>query len=71
MSEIDDFRKTKDQYFGGAQGSLLPVGQRKRTLELKYFAENLEPQCVLAVEEFPKDGRYLACIISCNHIHSR
>ena len=56
MSEIGDFRKTKDQYFGGAQGSLLPVGQRTRFKGLQYFAENSEPQCVQAVEEFPKDG---------------
>ena len=69
MSLIGEFRKTKDLYFGGAEGLLLPSGQRKRFKGLQYFAENLKPQSVLAVKEFPNYGRYLACIISCNQTH--
>ena len=59
MSEIGDFRKAKDRYFGGDQNSPLTVDQRKRFTGLEYFEENAELQFVLAVEEFPDDAKDL------------
>lgn len=57
MSEIGDFRKAKDQYFGGDQDSPLTPEQRKRFRGLRYFPENPKLQFALSVEEFPKDAR--------------
>ena len=57
MSEIGDFRKAKDQYFGGGQDSPLTPEQRKRFSGLQYFPENPELRFVLSVEEFPSDAR--------------
>lgn len=59
MTEISDFRKAKDQYFGGDQNSPLTVDQRKRFQGLQYFAENSNLRFVLAVEEFPTDSKDL------------
>ena len=42
MSEIGDFRKSKDQYFGGDPISPLTSEQRKGFKGLKYFAENAD-----------------------------
>ena len=57
MSEIGEFRKAKDQYFGGDQSSPLTPDQRKRFRGLQYFEENSKLQFVLSVEEFPKDAK--------------
>ncbi len=57
MSETGDFRKAKDQYFGGGQDSPLTPDQRNRFRGLQYFPENSELQFVLSVEEFPEDAR--------------
>ena len=57
MSEICEFRKAKDQYFGGDQNSPLTPDQRKRFRGLQYFDENSKLQFVLSVEEFPKDAK--------------
>lgn len=57
MSEIGDFRKAKDQYFGGDQNSPLTVDQRKRFKGLQYFPENEGLRFVLAVEEFANDSK--------------
>ena len=57
MSEIGDFRKSKDKYFGGDQSSPLTPEQRKRFIGLQYFPENPGLQFVLAVEEFPNDSK--------------
>jgi uncharacterized protein (DUF1684 family) len=59
MSEIGDFRKAKDQYFGGDPNSPLTPGQRKGFKGLKYFAENEDLQFVLAVDEFPDESKDL------------
>jgi len=53
MSEIGDFRKAKDQYFGGDQNSPLTVDQRKRFKGLQYFAENEGLRFVLAWRNLP------------------
>ena len=58
-SEISDFRKAKDRYFGGDQNSPLTVDQRKRFRGLQYFSENEGLRFVLAVEEFPEDSKDL------------
>ena len=57
MSEIGEFRKAKDQYFGGDQSSPLTPDQRNRFRGLQYFEENSKLQFVLSVEEFPKDAK--------------
>ncbi|PKB71704.1 MAG: hypothetical protein BZY87_04340 [SAR202 cluster bacterium Io17-Chloro-G6] len=57
MSEIGDFRKAKDQYFGGDQDSPLTFEQRKRFRGLQYFPENSKLKFVLSVEEFSRDDR--------------
>ncbi|MBC8281289.1 MAG: DUF1684 domain-containing protein [Chloroflexi bacterium] len=57
MSEIVDFRKAKDQYFGGDRNSPLTPEQRKRFSGLQYFEENEALQFVLEVEEFPNDDK--------------
>ncbi|MDA0262957.1 MAG: DUF1684 domain-containing protein [Chloroflexi bacterium] len=57
MSEIVDFRKAKDRYFGGDEHSPLTPEQRKRFSGLRYFAENPKLQFLLGVDEFPKDGK--------------
>ena len=59
MTEISDFRKAKDQYFGGGQNSPLTVDQRNRFRGLQYFSENEGLRFVLAVEEFPNDSKDL------------
>jgi len=59
MSEITDFRKAKDQYFGGAQNSPLTNPQRNRFGGLEYFEENADLQFVLGVEEFSNDAKDL------------
>ena len=59
MSEITDFRKAKDQYFGGDQNSPLTNAQRNRFRGLEYFKENVDLQFVLGVEEFPNDAKDL------------
>ena len=57
MSEIGDFRKGKDKYFGGSEDSPLTPEQRKRFRGLRYFPEDPALQFVLSVEEFPEDQR--------------
>jgi len=59
MSEIGDFRKSKDQYLGGDPNSPLTPEQRKGFKGLKYFAENADLQFVLEVEEYPDDSKDL------------
>ncbi len=59
MSEIGDFRKSKDQYFGDDPDSPLTPEQRKGFKGLKYFAEKADLQFVLAVEEYPDDSKNL------------
>ena len=49
MSEIGDFRKSKDKYFGGDQSSPLTPEQRKNFIRLQYFPENPDLQFVLEV----------------------
>ena len=57
MSDIGDFRKSKDKYFGGDQSSPLTSEQRQRFSGLQYFPENPALQFVLSVEEFSKDAK--------------
>ena len=57
MSEIGDFRKAKNQYFGGGEDSPLTSEQRKRFRGLPYFPENPKLQFVLSVEAFTEDAR--------------
>ena len=59
MSEIGDFRKAKDLFFGSDGDSPLTPEQRKRFGGLRYFPENSDLQFVIAVEEFPNDEKDL------------
>ncbi len=54
MSELADFRKTKDEFFKSDPGSPLETSQRKGFTGLKYFPENPELRFDLALE---KSGR--------------
>ena len=64
MSEITDFRKAKDQYFGGDQNPPLTNAQRNRFRGLEYFEENADLQFVLGVEEFPNDAKDLIQMVT-------
>ena len=57
MSELSDFRKAKDRYFGGGENSPLTPEQRKGFQGLQYFAENERLRFVLEVEEFPRESK--------------
>lgn len=52
MSEIADFRKAKDNYFGTDYDSPLTAEQRKSFGGLKYFPENPDLKFVLELKEF-------------------
>ena len=54
MSEIGNFRKAKDEYFGGGQNSPLTPAQQQRFTGLEYFEENEDLEFLLSVEEFPE-----------------
>jgi uncharacterized protein (DUF1684 family) len=53
MSELSDFRKAKDYYFGQDHDSPLTTGQQKRFAGLAYFPENTTLQFAVAIEELP------------------
>ena len=57
MSDIRDFRKAKDEYFGSDQNSPLTSSRRKQFRGLNYFEENSNLLFVLSVEEFPNDAK--------------
>jgi len=57
MTEIADFRKAKDRYFGDDENLPLTPEQRQRFQGLQYFAENEKLQFVLVVEEFPAESK--------------
>ena len=57
MSEIEDFRKKKDQYFGGTDDSPLTPEQQKRFTGLEYFPEDSKLQFLLSVDEFSEDEK--------------
>ena len=57
MSELSDFRKAKDKYFGGDENSPLTPEQRKGFQGLQYFAENERLRFVLEVEEFSRESK--------------
>ena len=53
MSELTDFRKAKDDYFGKGQDSPLTAEERKSFGGLEYFPENPELKFVLELIETP------------------
>ena len=53
MSELADFRKAKDHYFGQDHHSLLTPEQHGRFSGLAYYPENSELQFALAIDELP------------------
>jgi uncharacterized protein len=54
MSELDDFRREKDQFFKTDRHSPLTTEQKRSFQGLKYFAENPDLALELEVEEFPQ-----------------
>ena len=54
MSELDDFRKEKDEFFADHSQSPLTGEQKKKFDGLTYFPENEALRFVLEVEEFPE-----------------
>ncbi|MCH2504028.1 MAG: hypothetical protein MK125_00505, partial [Dehalococcoidia bacterium] len=53
MSELTDFRKSKDNYFGQDHHSPLTPEQHGRCSRLAYYPENSELQFALAIDELP------------------
>ena len=53
MSELADFRKAKDHYFGQGYHSPLTPEQQGRFSGLAYYPENSELQFALAIDELP------------------
>ncbi len=53
MSELDEFRKEKDQFFGSHPQSPLTREQRRDFKGLHYFSENEALRLEVQVEEFP------------------
>jgi uncharacterized protein (DUF1684 family) len=52
MTEIDDFRREKDAFFGSDPDSPLTPDQRRAFAGLRYFAEDPELRFVVEVEPF-------------------
>jgi uncharacterized protein (DUF1684 family) len=53
MSELADFRKAKDEFFGKDHHSPLTRQQRRRFAGLVYYEENPDLRFVLTIEELP------------------
>jgi hypothetical protein len=53
MTNLDVFRKQKDEFLGKDSQSPLTEGQKKKFSGLKYFPENPDLRLELALEEFP------------------
>jgi len=56
MSELADFRKAKDHYFGQDHHSPLTPEQQGRFSGLAYYPENSELQFALAIETATNTG---------------
>ena len=53
MTDLEDFRKMKDEFFAQDGQSPLTPGQKKNFKGLKYFPPNPELNLEVIVEEFP------------------
>lgn len=53
MSELTEFRKSKDEFFATDEDSPLTPQQRKQFRNLDYYPENRQLRFVVALEEFP------------------
>ena len=53
MTDLEDFRKMKDEFFTQDDQSPLTPGQKKSFKGLKYFPPNPELNLEVTVEEFP------------------
>ena len=56
MSELDTFRKQKDEFFARDRHSPLTAEQRKDFKGLQYFPENHDLSLEVEVEELPEKG---------------
>ena len=54
MTELDDFRKLKDDFFAHHPESPLTEGQKRDFKGLKYFPENPALRLEVQIEEFPE-----------------
>lgn len=57
MSELTEFRKAKDEFFGKDHQSPLTAQQRQRFTRLTYYQENPSLQFVVTIEELPESQR--------------
>ena len=57
MSELADFRRAKDEFFGKDHDSPLTVQQRQLFTGLAYYQENPSLQFVLTIEALPETHR--------------
>ena len=53
MSELTDFRKSKDEFFATDEDSPLTLEQRKKFRSLEYYPENPQLRLAVALDEFP------------------
>jgi uncharacterized protein (DUF1684 family) len=53
MTDLEDFRKMKDEFFAQDGQSPLTPGQKKGFKGLQYFPTNLDLRLEVTVEEFP------------------
>ena len=53
MSELTDFRKSKDAFFATGENSPLTPQQRRQFRGLEYYSENPQLRFALALDEFP------------------
>lgn len=56
MTELDTFRKQKDEFFARDPHSPLTAGQRKDFNGLQYFPENPDLRLEVEIEELPEKG---------------
>ena len=64
MSELNDFRKAKDQFFAQDHGSPLLPEQQRHFQGLDYFLENPDLRFILKVDEFNEEDKEVIDIIT-------
>ncbi|HEX2697926.1 MAG TPA: DUF1684 domain-containing protein, partial [Anaerolineales bacterium] len=57
MTELEEFRKEKDEFFRDHPQSPLTVQQKRSFTGLKYFPENPDLRLEILAEEFPTKER--------------
>ncbi len=64
MSELTEFRKSKDEFFATDEYSPLTSQQRKQFRSLEYYDENPQLQLTVQLKEFPDQEKELTEIVT-------